>query len=180
MMLSGPDDDIINFMRAIGGRSSVNFPTPWLSDANSLFHQDLFLEFQYLFIGGFAPSTEVDLELTTGTIGTTLFMETTDWFRPFLQLGWSYNRSSASITGTILNTQQREDDHDLLIRGVQNLICLTTPHFELQQAATSTPRQSSLSGPLPVYSFASAASWSSTSTSMAVLLALVSHIETPG
>jgi hypothetical protein len=117
MMLSGPDDDVVNFMRAVGGRSSVNFPTPWLSDANSLFHQDLFLEFQYLSIGGFAPSTEVDLELTTGTIGTTLFMDTTDWFRPFLQLGWSYNRSSASITGAILNTQQREDDHDLLIRG---------------------------------------------------------------
>jgi hypothetical protein len=117
MLLSGPDDDFVDTDPVKGGRSSLNLPIPWPGDASSLFHQDMFLELQYLHIGGSAPMSEVDLELTTGTIGTTLFADTTDWFRPFLQLGWTYNRSLASITGMIINTHQREDDHDLLIRG---------------------------------------------------------------
>lgn len=117
MLLSPPDDDIVDADPVRGGRSSLNLPIPWLREESSLFHQDMFLEFQYLHIGGTAPMSEVDLELTTGTIGTTLFADTTDWFRPFLQLGWSYNRSSTSITGMIVNTHQRENDHDFLIRG---------------------------------------------------------------
>lgn len=117
MLLSAPDDDAINFDPAKGARSSLNFPIPWPKDASSLFHQDMFLEFQYLSVEGTVPLADVGLQLTTGTVGTTLFVDTTDWFRPFLQLGWSYNHTSTSVDGIVLNFDEDEDDQNLLIRG---------------------------------------------------------------
>ena len=102
-----------------GARGSINIPVPWTTELLQVISQDIFLAADYLEISeSLAPlgiNGTFDAHISRVALGTTLFADVTNDFRPFVQLGYQSVGSSATFNAGGFSFKEKDVTESMLL-----------------------------------------------------------------